>query len=53
MGRLKSQMNALDEKNPTVVPTSRLDVYNLGYHLEYLYLSIMSALKIAFIPECQ
>ena len=50
MGRLKTQMNAVDEGNPTVVSTSRLDIYSLRYRVKYLYLPLLTALKSQFIP---
>ena len=50
MGRSKTQMNAVDEGNPTVVSTSRLDIYSLRYRIKYLYLPLLTALKSQFIP---
>ena len=51
MGHLKTQMNAVDEGNPTVVSTSRLDIYSLRYRVKYLYLPLLdTALKSQFIP---
>ena len=50
MGRLKTPMNAVDEGNPTVVSTSRLDIYSLRYRVKYLYLPLLTALKSQFIP---